>query len=310
MSDVVVRADAAVVAAEPSSDFSWRAALAGAFVTSLVIFFLLFVGAGVGLSLVNINDAAVESAATVVRFSAFYFLFALAFGGACGGYVAGRLMGPVFETTREIRFQSFTHGVLAWAVAVIATATMLAISGLSLTGAGLNAVASVAAAASPDRATFADANTRGYWVDTLFRHATAPAAPAAQTPAAPQPGVAPAPTAPETAARAGDSPRRTEANRILAVGLARGATLGQPDRQQLAALVAEETGMSQAEATRRVDEVLTRIRDAATAAAEAARKTARLLSLWLAASLLIGALTAAAGAVMGRAVDDEARDLA
>jgi hypothetical protein len=45
----------------------------------------------------------------------------------------------------------------------------------------------------------------------------------------------------------------------------------------------------------------------AVTAAEAARKFARTISVWLAASLVFGGLVAAADAVTGRSVDDKAR---
>jgi uncharacterized protein involved in exopolysaccharide biosynthesis len=43
-------------------------------------------------------------------------------------------------------------------------------------------------------------------------------------------------------------------------------------------------------------------------AAEAARRLAKTVSLWLAASLIFGALVASGAAVSGRWVDDKARD--
>src|SRR4051812_18321258 len=114
MNDVLVRADAALVSAATESDFSWAAALAGAFVTSTAIFFLLFLGAGVGLSLFTVPEVPSGSGDTTLTLGALYFLFSLAFGGAIGGYIAGRLMGPVLETTAEEHFHSSAHGLVSW----------------------------------------------------------------------------------------------------------------------------------------------------------------------------------------------------
>src|SRR5436853_7226787 len=119
MNDILVRADAALVEATPSSEFSWRPAIAGAFVTSTTIFILLFLGAGVGLSLFTVPDAPAGSAGAALTYGAVYFLFALAFGAVVGGYVAGRLMGPVFESSNEEQFHSSMHGLVSWAIAVI-----------------------------------------------------------------------------------------------------------------------------------------------------------------------------------------------
>jgi hypothetical protein len=58
---------------------------------------------------------------------------------------------------------------------------------------------------------------------------------------------------------------------------------------------------------RRVDDAQTRIRQRAVEAAETARKLTKYVSLWVAASLIFGALVASAAAVSGRWIDDKAR---
>ena len=72
-------------------------------------------------------------------------------------------------------------------------------------------------------------------------------------------------------------------------------------------MISQNTGADKPAAEARVDQVQMRILQDATNAAEAARKFGKMISLWLAASLVFGALVAAGAAVTGRSVDDEAR---
>jgi hypothetical protein len=80
------------------------------------------------------------------------------------------------------------------------------------------------------------------------------------------------------------------------------------DRTYLARLVAEQTGMSQAEAEKRVDETFADLKVAeqkARDAADAARKTAILAAFLAAATLAIGCAAACAGAGLGARHRDE-----
>jgi len=186
-----------------------------------------------------------------------------------------------------------------WGLGVVMTATMIVLSGLVLSSSGRNAAALLGASGTNQQqnAGVASAVT-GYWVDTLFRpaEATQPAA-----------GAQPQPSAVVAPAQNGEAEARAETARILAVGLAHGEMLSQPDHDRIVALVSRFTGVDMTQANRRVNEVLNRVHQAEVAAAEAARKAARTLSLWLAASLIFGALAAAGAAVSGRWADDEAR---
>jgi hypothetical protein len=285
MSNIVLAETPGLISVE-APEFSWRAVLAGAFVAAGVIFFLLFLGTGFGLSLVSVPQANANTAQKALTLGAIYFFAAQAFGLAVGGYLAGRLMGPVLETESEEIFHSSTHGLVVWAVAVLMTATMALISGVSLTGSTLNAAAIFGASPSNPQESGLTPDATGYWVDTLFR----PSAPAAT------PG-----------ASAATPEARAEAGRILRIGLLHGERLSPADHDQLARLVSQSTGADMAEANRRVDDVQTRIHEQEVATAEAARRLAKYVSLWLAASLCFGALVAAAAAMSGRWVDDDAR---
>lgn len=269
-------------------EFSWSAVIAGALAAAAVIFLLLFIGSGVGLSLVSVPQANAQTAQSAITLGAIYFFAAQAFGFAVGGYLAGRLMGPVLENEDEELFHATTHGLVVWALGVVATATVIAISGLALFSSALNATAIVSSANQMNQREAAMPTTMGYWTDVLFR-------PAGQS------------VAPNAESMGGQSEAKAEAGRILTVGLPRGEKLSQADHDQLARLVSQTTGAEMSEAARRVDDVQTRIRQDEVAAAEAARKLAKYVSIWLAASLCFGALVAAGAAVSGRWIDDKTR---
>ena len=153
--------------------FSWSAAFAGAFIATAVTLFLLTLGSGVGLSLVTVKQATSGGTVTFLTLGAIYFLAAQAFGFAAGGHVVGRLIGPAVETGREEEIRAGLHGLVAWALAVVATASLVALSVLvagsaSANGALNGALASTSAVHGDSGASPLTA----YWVDTLFRAPT------------------------------------------------------------------------------------------------------------------------------------------
>jgi hypothetical protein len=286
VSNVVVAED---VVYPITPEFSWSAVFAGALAAVAVTFLLLFIGSGVGLSLVSVPQANAQTAQNAITLGAIYFFASQAFGFTVGGYLAGRLMGPVLENENEELFHATTHGLVVWALAVVATATVIAISGLVVFSSALNATAIVGAANQTNQweASLTPAAT-GYWTDALFR-------PLANAPATASPTVS------------GQSEAKAQSGRILTIGVLHGERLSQDDHDQLARLISLSTGADMAEAARRVDDVQARIHQEEVATAEGARKLAKYVSIWLAASLCFGALVAAGAAVSGRWVDDKAR---
>ena len=67
------------------------------------------------------------------------------------------------------------------------------------------------------------------------------------------------------------------------------------DRTYVAHLIAQQTGMSDADAQKRVDDVVNQTKDAL----ERARQNAMKLSFWMTAALLFGAFAASLAAVEG-----------
>ena len=80
------------------------------------------------------------------------------------------------------------------------------------------------------------------------------------------------------------------------------------DKTYLAQLVAARTGLSQADAEKRVDDVIAQEKGAelkAREAADAARKAGAYLSLFIGLSMLIGAFIASAAGALGGSQRDE-----
>jgi hypothetical protein len=92
---------------------------------------------------------------------------------------------------------------------------------------------------------------------------------------------------------------RREIAGILTTGLREG-DVAAPDRTYVAQVVAARTGLSQADADTRVSNVINQ----AKTDLDNARKAAAKLSLWLTASLLIGAFAASLAATDGGYVRD------
>ncbi|TPI76721.1 hypothetical protein [Mesorhizobium sp. B2-8-9] len=285
-----------------SSAVNWGPIVAGAFAAATLTLVLMLVGSGLGLTMMSPWGGA--SLTTFAVSTAVWLVIVQWLSSALGGYVAGRLRTKwVNVHTDEVYFRDTAHGFLAWALATLLVATVLgtAISGIVGTGAqattGLLSGAAAGAASQASSAQSPSANDlAGYFVDALFR-------PADNAAAAPPPAGTPQ----NNADAAG------QATRILAISAANGE-MSANDKAYLARLVASRTGLPQADAQKRVDEVLASVEEAknkAKAAADKARKASATTALVGALSLVIGAFIAAVAGVLGgrQRDEDEARFL-
>jgi hypothetical protein len=293
-------APTAKVSGAAPSVVSWSAIIAGALAAASLTLILSALGAGLGLISVSPWSNEGVGAGTLAVSAGVWLIVIQWLSTAFGGYLTGRLRTRWRGIrTDEGMFRDTAHGFLAWALATVVVAGLLssAVSavvsgGTSLASSAVQGTtqgATIAASKSDESTQSGSADVTGYFVDMLFRPATAEA------------GATPAPNS-----QAGDP--RAEATRILA----RGAFTGEfPDNDKafLATLVSQRTGMSTDEARRRVEDVLGRVdqaKEAAKKAADEARKTAATTSLMMALSLLIGAfIGGVAGAVGGRHRDDD-----
>ena len=145
-----------LVIAEPAAQnagyrFSWGLAIGGGVIATAVIFFLLTLGSGFGLLLVNPVHGGI-SAPTFFTGGAIYFFVVQAFGFAVGGHFAGRLLGLLIETQMQEDIRAGAHALVAWAVAVLATLTVVAFAGLTVASTGAKTAALYGASASPANA--------------------------------------------------------------------------------------------------------------------------------------------------------------
>src|SRR5262245_57532297 len=193
-----------------------------------------------------------------------------------GGYVAGRLRARWHETTQhEVEFRDGLHGGLVWAVGILIGAVLA----MATAGAAAKTGLDVASKAAGMVASSSSAEPMDAVLDTMLRPTTVAQATGAPTPPA---SAAPAGTSANRARGANADETRSEIARVLTSAVASGS-LSDQNRNYLAQLVAQRSGLSQPDAERRVNEAFTAAREAA----DKARKAAILTGFVTAASLII-----------------------
>jgi hypothetical protein len=261
-----------------TAGIAWPPILGGAFAAAATALILLALGSGFGLASVSPWPNSGASATTFTIMMAIWLIIVQWLSSGLGGYLTGRLRTKwVGVHTHEVFFRDTAHGFLAWAVAAVVGAAVL-VSVASAVVSGNDHWGT--AVASGDRAdgrnqAILQSNPSASYVDRLFR-------------------------SDHPDANASQQDVRAEAARILAISI-RNGDVPADDKTYLAQLVAAHTGLSQANAEKRVDEVITKKK----ADADAARKAGAYLSIFTAVSMLIGAFIAAAAAVLGGRHRDE-----
>ncbi|SNB63315.1 hypothetical protein SAMN07250955_103306 [Arboricoccus pini] len=278
-----------------ASAISWAAVLGGAFASASLAMILLAGGAGLGLLSVSPWSGTGIAASTFGIGAIIWLIVVQVASSGFGGYLAGRLR------TRwsglhggEVYFRDTAHGFLSWAVGAVISAAILTstisslVGGVAQTGASaVTGIGSAAVQAGGQAAQGVSGSTPiSYYVDTMFRadHAT-------------------------NTADSGQA--RAEIGQIVTTSLMNGQ-MSPDDRTYVARIIAAQTGLSQADAEQRVDQVVGQAKAAADkvaestrAAADKARVTAAAISVWTFISMLIGAFSASLCATFG----GRARDL-
>ena len=235
---------------------SWPAVFAGAFTMGALTLLLSVLGAGVGLSAISPWPNDTAQASRVSMGAIIWLILAQLIASSIGGYLAGRLRTKwVSLHTHEIYFRDTAHGFIAWCVALVISTVFF-----------ISYATSIAARPAT---TSTETGTGKYFVDMLFR------------------------TDHPVAART-DQPLRDEAALILANDLLHPDMTTQ-DQPYLANLVVAATGLSQADAERRVTETIAADREAA----ETTRKAIAHSLYWLFVAFLIGAFCASFAATIG-----------
>jgi hypothetical protein len=280
-----------------SSAVNWGPIIAGAFAASTLTFILMLVGSGLGLTMVSPWSNESATVTTFAVSTAIWLVIVQWLSAAGGGYLTGRLRTKwVGIHTDENFFRDTAHGFMAWALATLLVVFVLGSALSAAVGKGVQAASTVAGGAamgaSAGATTMASAdgtsNATSYFVDALFR----PADPARLA----IPGAG------------GDAAAAAQTTRIL-IASATAGEVSADDKSYLGRLVAARTGLSESDATARVDAVLARVQAAKVKAqetADAARKAGATFALMGALSLIIGAFIASVAAALGgRQRDDE-----
>jgi hypothetical protein len=259
-----------------ASGIVWPAILGGAFAAAALALVLIALGSGFGLASVSPWPNSGASATTFTIMAAIWLIIVQWISAALGGYLTGRLRTKwVGVHTHEVFFRDTANGFLAWAVAAVIGAAVLASAASSLVSSGNHEVGTTTSGAIAGASQGASGtDPSAYYVDMLFR------------------------SNPPTT-NAVNSEIRAEATRIFAIGVKKDYV--PVDKAYLTQLVAAGAGLSQADAEKRVDEVTAR----AKADADVARKVAAYFSIFTALSMLIGAFIAAAAAALGGQHRDE-----
>jgi hypothetical protein len=262
--------DALTSGAEESqvSAVSWAAILAGGVAAAALTLLMFAFGTGMGFSVVSPWSDAGVSSTTFSLWAGLYLVVVAMVASSIGGYLAGRLRTKWSGVhTHEVYFRDTAHGFLAWAFATVLSAAVLASATTQIVGGASMGLAQAAGSGAGQSTSPID----GY-IDTLLR-------------------------ADPSANRNSQDPTasRSELARLLTSSLRDDGDLSAVDRTYVEQVVAARTGLSLADAEKRVSDVVTQ----AKTAADNARKAAAHLALWLTLSLLIGAFSASLAATEG-----------
>jgi hypothetical protein len=264
-----------------SSGVSWGAILAGAFIAAAMGLILISLGTGLGFASASPWQDEGASAKTIGIGAVVWLIVVQIVSASLGGYVAGRLRTKWATVhTDEVTFRDTAHGLIVWAVGVVIAAFMLTSAATSVVGktadvagTAVSGAASGAASAAGEAVRSSQGEPDAYFTDMLFRSEK-------QDDAA--------------------TYRRIVANAV------RTGEIPPADRTYLARAIAARTGVSQAEAEKRVDEVITQAKQArakseqaAREAADAGRKAAATFAFASFLAMLIGAFCSTYAATIG-----------
>jgi hypothetical protein len=225
-----------------------------------------------------------------------WFALSALYAGAVGGYIVGRLRKPALDTTADERStRDGLNALVSWGFGLLLTA---ALTTYLLSSAAGTAVTAASQAAGPALSETIKASSNkagdfvGYYVDRALR----------------------APATGGTSGASGATPNdaKIEVARILTRSLATGG-LSDADRGDLEKIVARQTGISEADAKTRVNQMMTEANDAYNKAADAAKEaadkarkiTASITTWFVIVSLLAAILAWYAGVIGGRHRDQK-----
>jgi hypothetical protein len=232
-------------------------ALTATALSSILITFAATVGLGVSSSAPTWRDASWA----LWLLSGIYLILQALISFGCGGYVAGRTQAPIeLANTEDVERRDGFHGIAAWALAIVLGVLLAALIGM--------AASRPSSLATPPSAT--EPSILSYEIDQLFRAGR------------------------NRPANVDLTPARAEAARILLTSSSHSGVTAE-DRGYLIQMVSGATGLTGADAERRVDNVISDSRKAI----GRARASTIILAFSIATALLLAAVAAWAGAEAG-----------
>ena len=252
------------------SGLSWSSIIAGALFAAALAFILHSFAAALGLAVSSAAPTWRDASFALVLLSGLYLVVVAVLTYGLGGYLAARIRSPSTETpTIDADYRDGVHGLLTWALATVLTGLLLVIAAQALPR-----LAAPSAGSAGPATSVAGENIIAFDLDRLFRGGER------------RPQV--------------DMERvRAEAARIL-LTVSGHEGMRADDRAELVRLVSATTGLSSADADRRVTEVSGQ----AKRNIDRARRSAVLLAFMAGAAALLGAAAAWFAAIEGGAHRD------
>src|SRR5665213_1102391 len=170
----------------PESGEAWSAIVGGAVGATAISLILLVLGAGLGLSVLS-PWSGTQGVTQIAVSSVIWLIVVQWIASAVGGYLTGRMREQT-EPSDEVFFRDTANGFLAWALATLVAAAILASATATLVGATARIVGGAAATTAAASLTSPDSGNQpvAYYSDMLLRPlpgshpetaAVAPAAP-------------------------------------------------------------------------------------------------------------------------------------
>lgn len=240
----------------------WTSIVAGALVAAAISAILVTFGTAVGLGVSSASPTWRDASIALWVLSGIFLILQSLVSFGCGGYLAARARSPSaysLTATEETERRDGFHGVTSWALAVLIGVALAVLISL--------AANRPTALTAPPSST--EPKALSYEIDHLFRSPRRP----------PSPDIA---------------PLRSEAGRILLTSSSHQG-VSSDDRAYLAQMVTTVTGLTGADADRRVDSIVSESKRALSHA----RAAGIVLAFCLATALLLGAVAAWAGAEAG-----------
>ena len=262
-----------------TSAVSWSSIVGGTFAAVALSITLLTFGAWVGFATSSFDGASKLSPTQLTCMGAVWLIIVQWLSSGLGGYLTGRLRVKWINVhSHEVFFRDTAHGFLTWCVAtVIGTILIFFMASSALSGSAYSLSAfnhEMSGSSHHEVHAQNPADVTSYYTDSLFR---------ADHPVATGPDL------------------RAEVTRIFVRGVKNGR-VSEDDKTYLAQVIASQTGISQQEAEKRVDNLIIQAHNDA----EEARKAAAELSIYSFLSMLVGAFIASASAALGGKLRDEA----